>query len=154
MIDRGERSKAAVILLAEDNPADQELTRRAFAEYKLKNELHIVNDGAEAMDFLKKRGKYPANSTPRPDIILLDINMPKMDGIQALKEIKSDNSLKLIPVVMLTTSSHERDVVSSYNLGANAFITKPVDFNMFVQALWEVNEFWLVVVTLPPGKAP
>jgi len=139
-----------VVLLAEDNMADQEIARRAMAEHEMKVNLLIVNDGVEAINYLTRRGKFSSHeAAPRPDIILLDINMPMMDGIQTLREIKENPDLKPIPVIMLTTSNLERDVESSYNLGANAYITKPMDFNMFSHVLSEIKMFWLKTATLP-----
>ncbi|MBI4666651.1 MAG: response regulator [Nitrospinae bacterium] len=141
----------AVILLAEDNLADQELTRRVLDDSKIVNELFIVEDGVEALNYLRNEGKYTDKARhPLPDLILLDINMPRMDGKQTLMEIKKDPILRAIPVIMLTTSNHERDVIDSYKLGVNAYITKPVDFDQFINSIQRLKEFWLVVVTLPP----
>ncbi|GMT41945.1 MAG: two-component system response regulator [bacterium] len=143
-------TKPAVILLAEDNPADQEITRRALEDAKVKNDLHVVGDGVEAMEYLRRQGKYSDSaSSPRPDLLLLDINMPKMDGKQVLEKIKGDEELRTIPVVMLTTSSHERDVIKSYHLGVNAYILKPVDIGQFVAVLKNLEEFWFMMVVLP-----
>jgi len=138
------------ILLVEDNPADVRLTREALQEAKVLNTLHVVEDGVEAMDFLHKRGLY-ANG-PSPDLILLDLNLPRKDGREVLAEIKQDEKLKFIPVVVLTTSRAEEDIVRSYNLHANAFVTKPVDLKQFLEAVRVIEEFWLAVVTLPPAS--
>jgi len=145
-------NKQSVILLAEDNVADQNLTKRAFQGGKLSSDLRIVEDGVEALEYLKRRGKYsnPASS-PRPDILLLDINMPRMDGKQLLKEIKDDPDLKIIPIIMLTTSRHEVDVLVSYTLGVNAYITKPVDVDRFLETIRGLEHFWLTTVMLPPN---
>jgi len=136
------------ILLVEDNPADVRLTREALREAKVINSLHVVEDGMEALDFLHKRARY-ANS-PSPDLILLDLNLPRKDGREVLAEIKQDENCKLIPVVVLTTSSAEEDIVRSYNLHANAYVTKPVDLRQFLEVIRVLEEFWLAVVTLPP----
>jgi CheY-like chemotaxis protein len=135
------------ILLVEDNPADVRLTREALREAKVLNSLHVVEDGVEALDFLRKRGRH-ANS-PTPDLILLDLNLPKKDGREVLAEIKQDENWKCIPVVVLTTSSAEEDIVRSYNLHANAYVTKPVDLKRFLEVIRVLEEFWLAVVTLP-----
>ncbi len=142
--------RAAVILLAEDDRGDQELTRRALEEGKVRNELHIVEDGEEALDYLFRRGKYedPATS-PHPDLFLLDLNMPKMDGRQVLAEIKQHPELRRLTVVVLTTSSQEEDVLRSYNVGANSYITKPVDMTQFIQVVQTIEEYWFQVVVLP-----
>lgn len=141
-----------MILLVEDNPADQRATRRAFERSKLDNALTIVENGQEALDYLRKTGPYaePA-AAPRPDLILLDLNLPKVDGRQVLTEIKSDPDLKTIPVVVLTTSSAEEDVVRSYGLGVNSFITKPVEAAQFIQTVLELEHYWLRIVVLPPN---
>lgn len=136
------------ILLVEDNPGDIRLTREAFKEGKLQNHLSVVNDGVQALEFVRKQGVY-ANA-PRPDLILLDLNLPRMDGREVLAVLKCDPLLKFIPVVILTTSAAEQDVFASYNLHANCYITKPVDFNQFIQVVQQVDTFWVNVVTLPP----
>jgi len=136
------------ILLVEDNPADVRLTREALQEAKVINSLHVVEDGMEALEFLRKRGHY-ANA-PSPDLILLDLNLPKKDGREVLAEIKQDDNWKRIPVVILTTSRAEEDIVRSYNLHANAYVTKPVDLKQFLEVIRVLEEFWLAVVTLPP----
>jgi CheY-like chemotaxis protein len=136
------------ILLAEDNPGDVKLTKKALEQGKLVNNLHVVNDGVEAMTFLRNEGEYA--DTPRPDLILLDLNMPRMDGRDVLEELKADDDLKRIPVVVLTSSGAEEDVVKSYDLHANAYLTKPVDFDGFLEVINTLEEFWLEVVKLPP----
>ena len=143
--------KLAVILLAEDDPGDQELTRRALEEGKIKNHLYIVEDGEEALEYLYRRGKYADPSTsPRPDLILLDLNMPKIDGRQVLERIKHDDDLRSIAVVVLTTSKQEEDIVRSYEMGVNSFITKPVEMDKFVKVIMTLEEYWFKIVRLPP----
>lgn len=137
------------VLLVEDSPSDQELTREAFESARVLNELHVVGDGDEAMEFLYKRG--PFSNAPRPDIVLLDLNLPRMDGREVLAEIKADESLRTIPVVILTTSDDEHDVLSSYGLNANCYLTKPVGFENFMDVLRVLEQFWLVLVRLPPA---
>ncbi|MCB4791520.1 MAG: response regulator [Elusimicrobia bacterium] len=136
------------ILLVEDNPGDIRLTTEALKEQKLYNNLHVVTDGVEAIAFLKKEGKY--SKVPRPDLILLDLNLPKKDGREVLKEIKTDDSLKSIPVVVLTVSKSEEDILKSYNLHANCYISKPVDLTQFMKVAKSVQEFWFTMVKLPP----
>ncbi len=136
------------ILLIEDNPGDVRLTREALKRGKVLANLNVAVDGNEAMDYLMKKGKF-ANVT-RPDLIILDLNLPKKDGRQVLKEIKENESLARIPVVVLTTSRAEQDVVKSYELHANAYITKPLDLNQFMSIIGEIETFWLKVVRLPP----
>ena len=135
------------VLLVEDDPGDVLMTREAFEDYKLKNQLHVVNDGAEAMDFLRRRGDHA--DAPRPDLVLLDLNLPRMDGREVLQAIKSDPELASIPVVVLTTSEAEEDVLRSYSLHANAYVTKPVDFERFIQVVRQIDEFFVTVVRLP-----
>ncbi len=135
------------ILLVEDNPGDVRLTREAFKEGKVLNQLHVVKDGVEAMSFLRREGEYA--DAPRPDLILLDLNLPKKDGREVLAEIKAQDDLKRIPVVVLTTSRDEEDVLKTYDLHANCFITKPVDLQQFIDVVRSVEEFWLTVVKLP-----
>ena len=135
------------ILLVEDNPGDVRLTREALKESKLHNNLSVVEDGAEALAFLRRQGRY-ANA-PRPDILLLDLNLPRIDGRQVLEEIKNDDDLKRIPVVVLTTSSAEEDILRSYKLHANAYVTKPVDLDQFMNAVRQIDEFFVQVVRLP-----
>jgi chemotaxis family two-component system response regulator Rcp1 len=136
------------ILLVEDNPADVRLTTEALKEEKIYNNLHVVTDGVEAMAFLRREGKYA--KALRPDLILLDLNLPKKDGREVLKEIKGDDNLKAIPVVVLTVSQSEEDIFKSYNLHANCYITKPVDLKQFIKVIRSVQEFWLTIVKLPP----
>ena len=136
------------ILLVEDNPGDARLTLEALKENKVSNHLHIVKDGVEAMAFLRHEGKY-ANA-PRPDIILLDLNMPRKDGREVLTEIKGNESLRRIPVVILTTSQAEEDILRSYDLHANCYVTKPVDLEQFIKVVQSIEAFWLTIVKLPP----
>ncbi len=135
------------ILLVEDNPGDIRLTQEALKENKLRNSLSVVQDGVEAMEFLQRRGNY--ENAPRPDIILLDLNLPKKDGRQVLEEIKDDPALKCIPVVILTTSRAEEDIVRTYNLHANCYITKPVELEQFIAVVKSIEDFWLTIVKLP-----
>ena len=137
------------ILLVEDNPGDERLTREALKEGKVYSNLHWVKDGVEAMEFLRREGKH--KSAPRPDIILLDLNLPKKDGREVLHDIKNDDDLKRIPVVVLTTSKAEEDVLRTYNLHANCYVTKPVDLEKFIVVVKSIDVFWLTVVTLPPN---
>jgi two-component system, chemotaxis family, response regulator Rcp1 len=137
------------ILLVEDSPADVRLTREALKDAKVLNTLHVVEDGMAAMAFLHKRGQYA--DRPTPDLILLDLNLPKKDGREVLAEVKKDEAFKRIPVVVLTTSRAEEDVVRTYNLHANAYVTKPVDLAQFLSVIRALEEFWLAVVTLPRG---
>ena len=136
------------ILLVEDNPADVRLTVEALKEEKVHSTLHIVNDGEEALDFLRKQGTF--SNAIRPDLILLDLNLPKIDGREVLKEIKNDEKLKSIPVVVLTASKAEEDIVKSYNLHANCYITKPVDLKQFIKVARSIQDFWITIVKLPP----
>ena len=138
------------ILLVEDNAADVRLTKEALAEGKVFNNLHWAKDGIEALEFLHKKGKH--KGAPKPDIILLDLNLPKKDGREVLQEIKADDKLKRIPVVVLTTSQAEEDILRSYNLHANCYVTKPVDLDQFIKVVKSIDTFWLTVVTLPNGK--
>jgi two-component system, chemotaxis family, response regulator Rcp1 len=139
--------KPIELLLVEDSEPDVRLTIEALREAKVKNRLWVVDDGVEAVDFLRRHGKHP--DAPRPDLILLDLNLPRKDGRQVLKEIKNDDSLKRIPVVILTTSKSEEDVLRAYDLHANCYITKPVDFNRFMEVVKSIEDFWLTVVRLP-----
>jgi DNA-binding response OmpR family regulator len=136
------------ILLVEDSPSDAMMTREALEYSKFINKLHIVDDGVEATDFLHRRGKYA--DAKRPGLVLLDLNLPRKSGIEVLKEIKEDPQLKTIPVVVLTTSKAEEDVVKSYGNYANCYITKPIEFSKLAEAVRAVGDFWLCVVTLPP----
>ena len=138
------------ILLVEDNPGDERLTREALKEGKVYHKLHWAKDGVEALEFLHRTGKY--SGAPRPDIILLDLNLPKKDGREVLQDIKNDEKLKRIPVVILTTSKAEEDVLRSYNLHANCYVTKPVDLEKFIIVVKSIDMFWLTIVTLPNGK--
>lgn len=135
------------VLLVEDDPGDELMTREAFEDNKINNTLHVVRDGQEALDFLYRNGAY--GDAPRPDLILLDLNLPKYDGRQVLQRIKSDEELAHIPVVVLTTSSAEEDILRSYRLHANAYVTKPVDLNQFIAAVRQIDEFFVSVVKLP-----
>lgn len=139
--------RPADFLLVEDNPGDVRLTQEALKSHKVQNNLHVVGDGEEAMAFLRKQGKY-ANA-PRPDIILLDLNLPRKDGREVLADIKSDPSLKSIPVVVITSSEAEQDVIRSYNLNANCYVTKPVNLDQFIKVVQSINDFWLTIVKLP-----
>lgn len=134
------------ILLVEDNPADVRLTVEALKDAKMRNNLHVAADGVDAMEFLRRRGAHA--KAPRPDLILLDLNLPKMDGREVLKEIKTDDSLKHIPVVVLTTSRAEEDMLRSYHLHANAYVTKPVDLESFLKVVCSIEQFWLEIVKL------
>ena len=143
-------SRPIEILLVEDNPGDVRLTQEALYENKVNNNLHVAVDGIEALAFLRKEGKYA--DKPRPDMIMLDLNMPRKDGRQVLAEIKSDPDLKRIPVVILTTSESERDIIESYNLHANCYVAKPVDLDRFIEVVRQVEGFWLSIVKLPNGS--
>ena len=135
------------VLLVEDDPGDEMMTREAFEENRIGNRLHVARDGEEALDFLHQRGEHA--QAPRVDLILLDLNLPKYDGRQILEHIRSDPELTHTPVVILTTSSAEEDIMSSYKLHANAFVTKPVDANRFIAAVRQIDDFFLTVVRLP-----
>jgi len=139
--------KPIEILLVEDNPGDVRLTQEAFRDSKIRNKLHVVGDGVEAMAFLRREGTYA--EAPRPDLILLDLNMPKKDGREVLAEIKNEEDLKRIPVVILTISKAEEDILKSYNLHANCYITKPVDLEQFIKVVKAIEDFWLTIVKLP-----
>lgn len=139
------------ILLVEDNAGDADLAREALDSNKFSNNLEVVEDGEKAMAFLRREGSYA--DMPRPDLILLDLNLPKKDGRQVLAEIKSDHDLKRIPVVVLTTSQAEEDVIKSYDLHANCYITKPIDLNQFLRVVRSIEDFWLSIVVLPPREA-
>ncbi|WP_031090644.1 response regulator [Streptomyces sp. NRRL WC-3549] len=138
------------VLLVEDDPGDELMTREAFEDNKIRNTLHVVRDGQEALDFLYRQGEY--GDAPRPDLVLLDLNLPKYDGRQVLEKIKTDPELALIPVVVLTTSSAEEDILRSYKLHANAYVTKPVDLEQFIGAVRQIDDFFVSVVRLP-GRA-
>ena len=138
------------VLLVEDDPADELITREAFADNKIGNTLHVARDGEEALDFLFRRGAH--TDAVRPDLILLDLNLPKYDGREVLQQIKADLDLSSIPVVVLTTSSAEEDILRSYRLHANAYVTKPVDLDQFVSAIRQIDDFFLTVVKLPTTR--
>jgi CheY-like chemotaxis protein len=142
--------KPIEILLVEDNPADVRITTEAMKDSKIKNNLNIVNDGVEALNFLRKTGKYA--DAPKPDLILLDLNLPKKDGRDVLKEIKGDPNLKRIPVVILTISKAEEDILKTYNLHANCYITKPVNLEQFIKVVKSIEDFWFTIAVLPNGK--
>jgi CheY-like chemotaxis protein len=135
------------ILLVEDNPGDARLAEEALKDAKVRNNLHWVDDGVEAMTFLRRQGKY--EGAPRPDVILLDLNLPKKDGREVLADIKADDDLKRIPVVVLTVSNAEADIVKSYNLHANCYIRKPLDLDQFIEVVKAIKDFWLTIVKLP-----
>ncbi|GAY09271.1 response regulator [Pseudonocardia sp. N23] len=139
------------VLLVEDDPGDVLMTREAFDEY-LHNRLDVVTDGAEAMAYLRNEGQYA--DAPRPDLVLLDLNLPRRDGREVLAEVKADPSLSAIPVIVLTTSQAEEDVLRSYQLHANAYVTKPVDFDRFIEAIKQIDHFFVSVVQLPGGERP
>jgi CheY-like chemotaxis protein len=142
-----EAEREVQVLLVEDDPGDVLMTREAFEDYKVHNQLHVVNDGEQAMAFLRQEGEYA--DLPRPDLVLLDLNLPRMDGRQVLDAIKSDPELSSIPVVVLTTSEAEDDVLRSYSLHANAYVTKPVDFERFIDVVRQIDDFFVSVVRLP-----
>ncbi|MFQ5889838.1 MAG: response regulator [Gemmatimonadota bacterium] len=145
-MDTGNFGRAAEILLVEDNPGDVDLTREALSN-RLVNRLHVVEDGVKALAFVRRQGEY--SDAPRPDLILLDLNLPRKDGREVLAELKADEKLRRIPVVVLTTSQADEDVLRSYNLNANCFVTKPVDVEKFLEAVQGIENFWLSIVTLP-----
>ncbi|MBI4848753.1 MAG: response regulator [Nitrospirae bacterium] len=148
-----EKAKSITILMADDDEDDRLMTKEAFEEAKLVNELRFVEDGEELLDYLYHRGKYTApEGYPRPGLILLDLNMPKKDGREALKDIKSDPDLRQIPIVVLTTSKAEEDIYRSYDLGVNSFITKPVSFEGMVFVITTLAQYWFQIVKLPDGK--
>jgi two-component system, chemotaxis family, response regulator Rcp1 len=143
-----ERMRLVQILLVEDSPADIELTREALADVKLANDLHVARDGVEALDFLHKRNGH--EGAPRPDLILLDLNLPRKDGRAVLEEVKNDSSLRRIPVVVLTTSGEDEDILRAYDLQVNSYIRKPVGLDRFVEVVRSLENYWLGIVTLPP----
>lgn len=149
-MDERENGRLIEILLVEDNPADVRLTREALKDGKILNNLNVVNDGVEAMTFLHHQGKY--KDAPRPDLILLDLNLPKKDGREVLADIKSDDRLKSIPVVILTISKADEDILKTYRLYANCYITKPVDLDQFIKVTKSIEDFWLSIVKLPPKE--
>jgi CheY-like chemotaxis protein len=140
------------ILMVEDDPKDVELTLMALEEYNLVNEVVVLGDGAEALDYLHSRGKFADRTSENPAVLLLDLKLPKVDGLEVLQQIKSDQKLRMIPVVVLTSSREERDMVASYKLGVNAYVVKPVDFHEFVNAIKELGVFWAVINEPPPGS--
>jgi CheY-like chemotaxis protein len=138
-------------LLVEDDPKDIDLTLRALAQYNLANEVVVARDGEEALDYLFHRGDFASRSSDNPAVLLLDLKLPQVDGLEVLQQIKADEQLKLIPVVVLTSSHEENDVVASYRLGVNAYVVKPVDFHQFVEAIKELGAFWAIINEPPPG---
>ena len=142
------------ILLVEDTPNDVELTLAALDEAHLANEVVVVRDGAEALDYLHARGAFDGRSSAQPAVVLLDLKLPKVDGLEVLQQVKSDAELRTIPIVMLTSSREERDLVRSYDLGVNAYVVKPVDFGEFAIALRDLGLFWAVINEAPPGSVP
>ena len=146
------RNKLGRILLVEDDPKDVELTLTALEEYNLANEVIVVRDGEEALEYLYSRGKFKTRSSDNPSVMLLDLKLPKVDGLEVLKQIKSEEKLRMVPVVVLTSSKEEKDMVASYRLGVNAYVVKPVDFHEFVNAIKELGVFWAVINEPPPGS--
>jgi DNA-binding response OmpR family regulator len=140
------------ILLVEDDPRDVELTLTALEEYNLTNEVVVAHDGEEALDYLYCRGNFKTRTNLNPAVLLLDLKLPKVDGLEVLQQIKSDEKLKMVPVVVLTSSREERDMVASYKLGVNAYVVKPVDFHEFVNAIKELGVFWAIINEAPPGS--
>ena len=140
------------ILLVEDDPKDLELTLTGLAEYNLANEVVIARDGEEALDYLHRRGNHQTRPNGNPAVMLLDLKLPKLNGFEVIEQVRADENLKMIPVVVLTSSHEERDLVKSYKLGVNAYVVKPVDFHQFVDAIRELGVFWAVIHELPPGS--
>jgi CheY-like chemotaxis protein len=140
------------ILLVEDDPKDVELTLTALEEYNLANEVVVARDGAEALDYLYCRGEFAERPNDNPAVLLLDLKLPKVDGLEVLQQIKSDDRLRMVPVVVLTSSREEKDMVTSYKLGVNAYVVKPVDFHEFVNAIKELGMFWAIINEPPPGS--
>ena len=143
-----EETRPIEILLVEDSPSDTELTLEALKDFKVRNHVSVVEDGVQAMQFLRRQGPYV--QAPRPDLIMLDLNLPRKDGREVLADIKGDDNLRPIPIVVLTTSRADQDVLRAYQLSANCYINKPVDFNQFLEVVRSIESFWLYVVTLPP----
>lgn len=141
--------KPIEILLVEDNPGDVDLTKAALEDCKVHNKLYVVGDGEEAIAFLRRTGKHA--KAPRPDLVLLDLNLPKKNGQEVLAEIKADEDLKRIPVVVLTVSKSDEDILKSYNLHANCYVTKPIDLNQFIKVVKSIEDFWFTIVKLPPN---
>jgi DNA-binding response OmpR family regulator len=144
--------KLGRILMVEDDSKDVELTLTALEEYNLANELVVVHDGEEALDYLYHRGSYALRAGDNPAVMLLDLKLPKVNGLEVLKQVKSDDKLSMIPVVVLTSSKEEKDMITSYKLGVNAYVVKPVDFHEFVNAIRELGVFWAVINEPPPGS--
>jgi CheY-like chemotaxis protein len=144
--------KLGRILMVEDDSNDVDMTLTALEDYNLANEVMVTRDGAEALDYLYCRGKYESRAGDNPAVLLLDLKLPKVDGLEVLRQIKSDDNLKMIPVVVLTSSHEEKDMVASYQLGVNAYVVKPVDFHEFVNAIKELGVFWAVINVPPPGS--
>ena len=145
-------NKIGRILMVEDDAKDVELTLTALEEYNLANEVIVTRDGEQALDYLYCRGEYKTRSSGNPAVMLLDLKLPKVDGLEVLKQIKSDGELRMIPVVVLTSSKEEKDMVASYKLGVNAYVVKPVDFHEFVNAIKELGVFWAIINEPPPGS--
>jgi CheY-like chemotaxis protein len=145
-------NKIGRILLVEDDAKDVELTLTALEEYNLANEVVVTHDGEQALDYLYSRGEYKTRSSDNPAVMLLDLKLPKVDGLEVLKQIKADDSLRIIPVVVLTSSKEEKDMVASYKLGVNAYVVKPVDFHEFANAIKELGVFWAIINEAPPGS--
>jgi len=145
-------NKLGRILMVEDDPKDVELTLTALEEYNLANEVIVARDGVEALDYLYCRGEFQGRDTDNPAVMLLDLKLPNVDGLEVLKQIKSDEKKRMIPVVVLTSSKEEKDMVASYKLGVNAYVVKPVDFHEFVNAIRELGVFWAVINEPPPGS--
>jgi CheY-like chemotaxis protein len=143
----GPGARAVDVLLVEDDPGDVLMTREAFEHHRIRNTLHVVNDGEQALQFLRRTGQYA--SAPRPGLILLDLNLPRRDGLEVLAELKEDPGLRIIPVVILTTSQAEEDILRSYALHANAYVSKPVDFERFMEVIRQIDNFFITVVELP-----
>lgn len=144
--------KLGRILMVEDDSRDVDMTLTALEEYNLANEVVVTRDGEEALDYLFCRGKYASRSGDNPAVMLLDLKLPKVDGLEVLRQVKAEEKLKMIPVVVLTSSHEERDMVTSYKLGVNAYVVKPVDFHEFVNAIKELGVFWAVINVAPPGS--
>jgi len=145
-------NKLGRILLVEDDPKDVELTLTALEEYNLANEVIVARDGEEALEYLYARGKFKTRSSDNPAVMLLDLKLPKVDGLEVLKQVKSEEKLRMIPIVVLTSSKEEKDMVASYKLGVSAYVVKPVDFHEFVNAIKELGVFWAVINEPPPGS--
>ena len=145
-------NKLGRILLVEDDARDVELTLTALEEYNLANEVVVARDGEEALEYLYSRGKFKTRSSGNPAVLLLDLKLPKVDGLEVLKQVKSEETLRMIPIVVLTSSKEEKDMVASYKLGVSAYVVKPVDFHEFVNAIKELGVFWAVINEPPPGS--